>query len=720
MKARLTTALAFACLSMGSLPAPAAPPLADKLPAGSLVYVAWAGRSLTFDGSMFGQLLNDPGVGRIFSALRSGLEKEIGEGEEREAFGHAWEMARIAWQHPLAVALIDLKPGQREPLPEMAAVIDLGKDVDEFRKHLDGLLALAKDEVQFTEAAAGQVKYYRFQPRGGPQLAYGFLGNLMFWAVGEGVPERLAQLAAPKALPADKKFAACMKSVTGKDVQLAYYADVAGIVERLGKLLPPDKGGEGGSPARQVQKLVDAIGLGKVTAAAGAVHVVDRGMYGKARLFSPAPHQGVLLPLAGTPITDADLAGVPEDTDVLAVVKLSPSAAYAELRRAIKAVEPEADQQFAQAMGQLEEELGFSLTRDVFPSLGDTWVLASAPSQGGFLTGTLLTAAVKDAPKLAAAIKKVEARAAQEGPKGLLQTVKEGRTEIRYLALGATGETAPVAPAWALHKGRFYLAAFPQVIQSAVAENGKKSVAQSPAFRAARGRIAGKPSILLYANPPKIVEQVYHWALIGWTLAANALTEETGVPVQPSWLPPMSSIKKYLWPQVCAVSSDPKGITVESYGSLPPVSVVAPLLLNPAPVWGAVPMYTSARRSAQATMEMSDLRQVSMALMMYQVDQGKMPASLKEPKLNEYLGGGRLKEKLAAGLYSYLPPSGNKGQAPAPRTILVYLPVGPGRPVVLAAFADGHVERMPPARFEQMLKAQLDGDAAPAGPVIRR
>jgi hypothetical protein len=54
-----------------AVPCPAAP-LADRLPAGTLAYAAWAGRSLAFDGSMFGQLLNDPDIAKIVQAVAAG------------------------------------------------------------------------------------------------------------------------------------------------------------------------------------------------------------------------------------------------------------------------------------------------------------------------------------------------------------------------------------------------------------------------------------------------------------------------------------------------------------------------------------------------------------------------------------------------------------------------------------------------------------------------
>jgi len=724
MRTRISLILLAGCLGAAAPEAKAAP-LADRLPAGSLVYVGWAGRSLTFDGSIFGQLLDDPAIGRLFGAIKSAAESDLRREGPRKAFAHAWDMARIAWQHPLAAALIDVQKGPSQPKVSAALLIDLGKDKPAFDKHLQGVFAEMKDDIAFVDATVAAVTYKVHKSRGEPEIAYGYLGSVLFVTVGEGTARTLIELAPGKGLTANKKFAESLQAVGGKDAQLAYYMDVSVLSERAEQIMPAGGGeADGSDPVAQAKKIISALGLAKASAVAGAIRVVDRGLYTKARVFTPAPHQGVLMPLAGSPLTDADLASVPADADVMMAARLSPEAAYAELRRAVKAIDPQADAELGKALGGFEEEIGLSLRRNLLPNLGDTWVLSSAPSRGGFLTGTLLTATVKDEAKLSAALRVIEGKltppmemperdgpAARrpEGPK--IEMLREGRVEIHYLALPSRRMPLPVAPAWAVHNKTFYLAPYPQVIQAAVAPvAGQKLLAQDPAFRKARGRLEGKCSILCYVNTPKVARQVYHWALIGWTLGANALSGETPVTASPGWLPPISRVEKYLWPQACGVSSDAKGITFEAYGSMPSPMLGAGLLVNQLPVWVLIPTVRSAQTSARAARRMSELRMISQALMMYRLDHGKMPASLKDPKLAEYFRSPTITKGIAVGMYSYLPPAGNKAKnLREGRTILVYMPTGPGRPYVVAAFADGHVERQDPRSFERMLKAQLDG-----------
>ena len=743
MKTRTIPMVLAVCLCALSLPADAAAPLAQRLPAGSMVYVGWAGRSLTFDGSMIGQLLNEPVMDKIFGAIKGAAMKEIGPGAEQEMFGHAWQMGKIAWQHPIAAALIDLKKGQGNGEPDITAalLIDLGKDRGEFAKHLDAILLHMREEIPLTDVTAGTVAYKVHKPRGGPEIAIGYLGDVLFVTLGQAGPRTLIDLAPAKALATDKKFVEALQAVGEKDVQLAYYIDVEAVTERVEQLLPPADGGEGGEPSmvQQIKKFTSALGMDKVSMVAAAMRVVDRGLHTKVRIFTPAPHRGLLMPLAGAPLTDADLAGVPQDADLLAAVKLSPGAAYDELRRVIKILEPRADEEMAKEIGNIEDDFGLSLRRDILASLGDTWVLSSAPSQGGFLTGTVLSVTVKDAKKLSAAIEKIEARLLpppsppvpeagadpaerpdprRSSPRPTIEVLRDGQLEVHYLTVPSRWDPFPIAPAWAVHKNRLYVALFPQVIQAALAENGRKSVTVDAAFRKARGRLTGKPAILCYVNTPKIARQLYHWGLIGWTAAANMIAGETGVPVKPDWLPPLSSIEKYLWPQICAVSSDAKGISFESYGSLPSPVLVAGPLLSQLPIWVLTP--TMQRTHGQIE-ETRNLHGVVDALRMHKLEHGKMPDSLKDPKLKDYGLDQEMLRDMAGGKYSYLPPQHNKGGQPDDnQRILVYLPPGPNRPMVIAAFADGRVSQMDPGSFERMLKRQLDGAAPQDAPAPRR
>ena len=761
MSKRVLTCLV--CLLTLAGAAHAAAPLAERLPTGTKIYIGWAGRTLPFDGSMLGQLINEPAVKAILAAVRDSAMKEIRPDQEREMFRCAWEMAGIAWQRPMAVALIGLKPNEEdEPTVSAVLLIDLGKDKAAFEKQLAGLLGALGNDAEFTNATAGSVNYRTMKNPHENDISLGYMGNVFFCAVGTKTPGQLVAVTAAKSLQANKKFAANFKAVDGENVQFAMYIDVDAVQKNVELVLeatkaePPTKDKTWG---QELQRFAQALGVDKIAAVAGTTRVVDRGMLTKVRLQTPAPHTGLLLPLAGKPIQDADLADVPADADFVLATTLSADALYNELRRVIKALDEDTDKKFARELGEIEDELGFSLKKDILANLGDRCVLASAPSLGGFLTGTVLTVQVKDAKKLQAGIAKLEAslrkkltppepqpgeaagftcpmhpqvrmatpgtcpmcgmglgpaegmRRSRRGPPASLETVKVGRTQIRYLAF-STRDPIPFAPAWAIHKDKLYIAGWPQVIQTAIEGPARPPITQDPAFRKTRAKVGANASILLYANYPKIVRQVYNWGLLGWTVGASVLPHETGIKARPDWLPSLSKLEKYLWPQIGAVTADAKGITFEGYGSLP-----APdMLLSPLPAALssiAIPTVFVAKRRAVEVSEMHKVKMIHVAAIMYSHDHaGKLPESLMEEKLAAYIGGynNPLWREIKSGKYTYLGAGKAIGDvANSSKMVLIYINAAGEGDTMIVCFLDGSVRRMPRLQFRQVLAESQQG-----------
>jgi len=714
---------AVLCLCAFPLTVQAAPPLAENLPAGTLIYAGWAGRNLPFDGSLLGQLINEPAVGHIMAAVHSAISKQIPGENEGAAFRHGWAIAGVAWQRPMALAILDFKmePVESEPAPAAALLIELGRDKHAFDKHLGGILATLDDELTVAEATVGKVTYKTAEIEHIP-ISWGYMNGLFFFAIGEDVPRQLIQLTPAGALSANKKFAASFQSVGGENMQLAYYVDVPVLMDRIDALMPPPEGGA--EDVSDLRRIVNALGLGKATALAGCVRVVDRGMYTKVRLFTPAPHRGLLIPAGGTALSEEALAGVPADADYVAAFNLAPDAAYNELRRVVKEIDPDADKEFADAVAEFEKEVGLSLTKDILANLGETWVISSAASRGGFLTGTVLTVQVRDAEKLAAAAAKLEAYltktfgASRQFGKTRVESFKSGQAEIRYLTMSKPFPL-PVAPAWAIHKNKLYVAAWPQVIQSAIENGGQQSpLLRNEAFARARARIAGKPSAMAYVNTPNIVAQTYSSALVLSTMGLNALAGELGVEARPHWLPPISKLQKYLRPQISAMSADAEGVTFEGYGSVPTFGLAMTPTVAPAVVSLAIPALARARVNAQRVVSMSNLRNIGTATMMYAAEGDDQPpqdlaALIKSGQNPDMLVSplsGRKAPKLVKGKlvgevdYILLKlPRLTDLKTPS-RTILAYeRPENYGQKGTAVLFADGHVEWMKIKRFREAL-----------------
>ena len=563
MKKRL--AILVFCLLISVSSASAEAPLTERLPGGSLAYVGWAGSNLTFDGSMFGQMVREPSFVKLLGSIRSAIEVNMPEGTTGEMFQGGWDLAAITWGRPCAAALIDLTFDESgQPDATVAVIIDLGNKREQFVQHLDGFIAAVSEQysLEFQTVTTEALTYKRLKDI---PLSYGFMGDVFFVAYGEGVPQKLIDLSPEGALSVDEKFSAAYKVVSGESVQLACYVDVASLIDRA-ETVADEKNGLR-SKLIEFTTAITKMGLAKVNTIAGSISVLDRGLHSKIRIQSPAPHRGILMLTAGPPLTDDDLSVVPADADYFTAARLSPAGVYSELREVIKSIEPSADTEFQAAVDKIETELGLSINDDVLACLGDSWVVCSAPSQGGFLTGTVLSATITDAQKLAASLAKIEKYIVDNLPPGSLMKTSAGRVEVHYVSF-ASKSFVPVAPAWAIYEDRFYLALWPQVIQSTI-QNVTTPIVADAKFAQWRAMVADKPSVMTYSNLPKIARQLYNIALLGWTVAAGQLSQSTPIAANPDWLPALSAIEKYLWPNISTISADATGVTIESYGSLP-------------------------------------------------------------------------------------------------------------------------------------------------------
>jgi hypothetical protein len=600
-------------------------PMVDRLPSGTLVYVGWAGRSLVFDGSAMGQFLAEPGVDKMLGAVKQAVTAGAGGGDTA-IIEDAWQMASLAWQHPTCLALTDIAAGEHGPMPSACLLIDLGADREAFDQHLQAGLAKggADEGNEIRQETVGAVTYSVLTMEGlpgKPEVSYGYLGSVFFAAVGPGEAKKIIEMTPDASLAANPTFADCWQQVGGADEQAALYIALPELLARVESLAGP----------APIAQMVNALGLGKATALACSARVVDHGIYTKARLLSPGPHQGLLMLLAGTPLDEAALAGVPGDSDVFLAASVSPAAVLAEIKQSIGRFSPEAQQSFESGLAGVDENLGFSLENDLLAALGDRVILSSAESQGGFGTGTVLSISVRDEQKLSETLSKLETALASQAPV-TVQTVKAGRTEVHYASLRAGGPI-PVAPAWAVYQGELHVALWPQVICDVIARDAGSAspVTATPAYQAVRQHLGASASMISYTDTPRILRKLYGLLLVGWTTGSNLLAGHGAVKIDPDWLPPLTTLEKYLWPSISSVSPDERGITFEGYGSMPACGLLRLPMVPPMAAAILLPSLNRARSQAKAVVSMTNLRGLGMAIMLYQEDyDGKYPGSLRD------------------------------------------------------------------------------------------
>ncbi len=556
-------------------------PLADKLPGRVVAYAGWAGRNLTFDGSMLGQMLQEPTVAQATGQAISQIIGQISP-DSADGLSALAKLAEIAWQRPIAGAIYVADPITGEPLPAAILLIDLGDKKDAFAARLDELIKTITDTMVVTRESEG-IATYRTMKLKDVTLYMGYHEQMFFVCTDSKYPDLLNQLAPAKSLEADETFQACYSEVTGENEQFAAYLDASAAMALLTR--PNAAANIAGetevatvSPARAI---IDALGMGKMTSVAASMQIRQRGIYSKTKLFSAGPHEGLLMCLSGPGITEADLSVIPADAMLAGAIKLTPAAALDEAKKVAQAIRPGSSIIIDAIAAWQSKQVGVSIEDDLLGNLGDTWILTSSPGYGGFIAGTVMSISIANEEKFAAALDKAEQAIAgaqtqpsqfdpEVKPKLSIATYKAGRSEIRYLIGPASFKG--ITPAWCIHQGRFYIAGWPQILDSAINSNEALQLAGDPEFTRVREMVSKSASAAIYVDDRAIIRSVYPIALL---VGAAVRSQSPPDSADLYWPLALWKLEKYASGQITVASSDATGLTFESFGSSPVNSATA-------------------------------------------------------------------------------------------------------------------------------------------------
>jgi hypothetical protein len=204
----------------------------------------------------------------------------------------------------------------------------------------------------------------------------------------------------------------------------------------------------------------------------------------KTRLFvaTEGERVGLLKFWDHKPLEMTDIGLIPEDARFGMAFQFDWKMVHDELMRVLREVAPEAAAAVGSSMGMLQGMTNVSIPDQLFPALGDTWVIYDAPNAGGFMfTGLTLIADVRDKQVLREAFARyieVLTPLLQQGyvtPK--VMVTKEGGHKIEYLVF--TGLPIPFAPAAAFVRDRVIVGLTPQVVRLGVQQISGKTPAST-------------------------------------------------------------------------------------------------------------------------------------------------------------------------------------------------------------------------------------------------
>jgi competence protein ComGC len=515
--------------------------------------------------------------------------------------------------------------------------------------------------------------------------------------------------AAPTLLDSEAfRFGRKRTGCAGDGRHVALFADIERVRERV-KALAIQQLGE--MPAT-VEKAIEALGLNALRSAYVEITLRERDDQMRGFLHVEGPPKGLLTLLDQAPLVDDDLRIVPRDAYWAAVQNLDLARAWREYLRVAETVSPEGAEAERERVRAMSAALGFSITDDLLPALGDTWALFDAPDHGGLLmTGSVLVAEVRDAEAVHGILVRIAEMssgiaARSDARVRVKRTTYRGR-EIHYALI--SGWRSPVAPAWGFVDGHVILGLWPQAVAAAMQQvdpaTQGASLLDQRRVAAARPALPEDLAALHYVDSPYVARMVYplvHFAHLVALSEHGGRDAEIGLALMPPIAEATADVQAY----VGGFSYEEDGVlyvgsgdgsapaTVLSTGTALAASIVVPSLLR-------------ARQITQEAVSTSYLRAIAMGVHAYRAEHDAYP-----PTLDALVAEGYLEQEQ---LYSvrnrekriiYIRPREvDWSDADHFRVLAYEPPVSDDDERIVAAFVDGHAERVERGVFAERLRA---------------
>ena len=352
--------------------------------------------------------------------------------------------------------------------------------------------------------------------------------------------------------------------------------------------------------------------------------------------------------------------------------------------------------------------LGFSVTEDLLPALGDTWAVFDAPDHGGILlTGTVLVAEVKDAEglhgMLTRTVQMVGAMLGQTDVSLHPHETAQGEHRIHYLLIG--GAPVPVTPSWGFVNDRFVFGLYPQTVATAMQQVDPKtrgeSILDQPDFVAARKLLPREAVGVGYFDSKYFARLIYPLVTAGQTALASYGAEH-GLHLDLDILPPLPKQLAGVTNCVGTSSLDDDGVLYASIGDGTHIAVAAYGVALGTSIM--LPSLARARFLAKRAVSSANLRGIGQGCLIYANDnQERLPGSLEE-----LIETGMITRDMLTspsdpdGVVSYVYITGHTASAQF-YNVVAYERIRDDEGTNVL-FMDGHVEFLRPDEFKRVVR----------------
>ncbi len=291
--------------------------------------------------------------------------------------------------------------------------------------------------------------------------------------------------------------------------------------------------------------------------------------------------RGLLQLLSDHPLRPEDLAPIPRDATVAAAIRLDPQKAMDFYLASLEKVDPPTGADLRQAIEDLKKKHGIDLRCGILRSLGETWCIYGAPSEGNFVfTGLTAVLPLRDwagiSPSYDRAMAAVKKACGESLGISLGHASSHGH-DLYYL-IGPQFSAAYVAPAWCLTKKEMVFALSPQNVKAYFSHDSRhEPLCRSPSVAKLFAN-GNAPLWMAYGDPGAGLRLMYP-VFVPYAGADPSLAMLMQDTPFMSMLPSLPVIDRHLGPSTATLRRTKDGVELVTRGTIPMPTVSACLML---------------------------------------------------------------------------------------------------------------------------------------------